>query len=310
MTRTNFKKSFYSNALESSQNYNTNPNSKSLHLISLIAEIPDARPIKRRRERLRGFSKRLRERSRPRSFRNEPSRNTPHAPSALRHRHTRKAALAMSAAALSVGSGAIGSTPIASQSFGSEIVELALPDAGVMRLSASQLTSSTSLKEALAQEEGVRLTVYSDAGGYATVGVGHRVTASDGLSVGDTITYDRAIDLLERDLDLAEGIVRDLVGDLPLFQHEFDALVDLAYNVGQGTVTPERSPALNAAIGRADYKAISDELMYQKVDGSFTSGLAYRSERRKAIFRHALYDDPRPEDVALPRTTQIEEELA
>lgn len=262
---------------------------------------PDSRPIARRKERIKGFTRRLRERSRSHRLPNEITPDALLRAAGTGRRRRRKAALALSAAAIGLGSGAFATTISASNTAENVTVEKVLPEAGLMRLDASQYTSSDRLKEAIAQEEGVRLTVYRDVGGHLTVGVGHRVTASDGLSLGDTISYDHAIDLLEQDLALAEGIVRDLVGDLPLFQNEFDALVDLVYNVGEGTVSAARSPSLNSAIAQGDHDAIAEQLVYQQSNGRFAPGLAYRSERRTAIFLHARYEDPRPAEVALAK---------
>ena len=87
--------------------------------------------------------------------------------------------------------------------------------------------------------------------------------------------------------------MRQLVGDLPLHQHEFDALLDLVYNVGIGNVSPSESPRLNAAIDAGDYDAIAAELDYTHAGGQFAKGLQYRSERRAKIFMEAAYEDPR-----------------
>jgi GH24 family phage-related lysozyme (muramidase) len=128
--------------------------------------------------------------------------------------------------------------------------------------------------------------------------------------VGDVITYDHAIDLLEQDLAASEAIVGALVGDLPLFQHEFDALIDLVYNVGEGTVSRANSPALHRAIENADYARIAEELIYQKAGGTFAAGLAYRSERRRSIFLEGLYEDPRPQNAALSTSSNIAADIA
>ncbi len=272
----------------------------------------DKRPIKRRRERLAGFTRRLRERSRNRHLQNLPSFYNRSAARLKWQGRRHKTAFALSAAAISLGSGGIATSTIAAM--GPLEVQASapaeMPDPQAMRVPADQLAASTQMMEALAQEEGVRLTVYRDLAGNPTVGVGHRVTAADGLNVGDVITYDHAIDLLEADLAASQTIVNGLVGDLPLFQHEFDALVDLAYNVGEGTVSASSSPALHRAIADADYERIADELMYRNAGGSFAEGLAYRSQRRKAIFLQGLYDDPRPHDAALPTSDDLLADIA
>ena len=162
------------------------------------------------------------------------------------------------------------------------------------RMNAALLTTSERMRKALAQEEGMRLTVYRDVAGYPTVGIGHLVLPEDGLRVGDRITREQAMDFLAADLAKAERAVADVVGNLKLYQHEFDALVDLAYNVGEGTLSPAKSPALNRAIASADYEGIAQELDYRFADGQVAGGLVHRSERRAQIFLEADYADVRP----------------
>jgi GH24 family phage-related lysozyme (muramidase) len=47
--------------------------------------------------------------------------------------------------------------------------------------------------------EGYRTVVYADIKGYPTVGVGHLVTAADGLSIGDVITDEQVLNLFYDD---------------------------------------------------------------------------------------------------------------
>lgn len=162
-----------------------------------------------------------------------------------------------------------------------------------VRQPATLLNVSSSFKQALVEEEGVREVVYRDVAGYPTVGVGHLISPADGLKVGQRVGYDRIMRFLDKDIAIAEAGVRRLVGDLPLLQHEFDALVDLVFNVGEGNVSKHRSPNLNAAITGKDYQAIADELAYHNAGGAVAKGLVYRSERRTQIFLDAEYDDPR-----------------
>ena len=166
-------------------------------------------------------------------------------------------------------------------------------DTPLARLPASDLRTSQQLREALVQEEGVRDVVYRDVAGYPTVGVGHLVTLADGLKVGDRVSYDRILDFLDDDLAEAEAAVIRVAGGLPLFQHEFDALVDLVYNVGEGNLSARESPRLARAIGAHDYDAIAQELEYRFAGGQMARGLAYRSERRTRMFMNASYGDPR-----------------
>ncbi|MCH2486280.1 MAG: lysozyme [Erythrobacter sp.] len=162
-----------------------------------------------------------------------------------------------------------------------------------MRLAAHKIGTSADFKRALIEEEGVRYIVYRDVAGYPTVGVGHLIDPQDGLRVGDRVSKRQVLEFLETDLADAERHVRELVGDLPLYQHEFDALVDLVYNVGPGNVAEDESPRLNAAIEARDYDAIAAELNYTHAAGQVARGLEFRSERREKMFSEASYEDPR-----------------
>ncbi|MBX7457181.1 lysozyme [Qipengyuania sp. 1NDH17] len=162
-----------------------------------------------------------------------------------------------------------------------------------IRKPAHLLKASEQFKQALIEEEGVRYTVYRDVAGYPTVGVGHLIRPADNLRVGDRISDEQVLDFLEQDLKTAERGVAKLVGDLPLYQHEFDALLDLVYNVGLGNVSEKKSPRLNAAIAAKDYDGIAAELDYTHAAGKVARGLEFRSERRAKIFMDAAYEDPR-----------------
>ncbi|WP_234033058.1 lysozyme [Erythrobacter rubeus] len=190
---------------------------------------------------------------------------------------------------------ALSAGPIAAQSQIADVEDAASYDLfdPTERRAASELTASERLIEAMIEEEGVRYDVYRDVAGYPTVGVGHLLLPEDNLRVGDTISHERAMDFLESDIAKAEDIVVRLVGDLPINQHEFDALVDLAFNVGEGTLSADESPRLNRAIEAADYDRIADELNYTTAGNRVAKGLVYRSERRQRIFMASDYSDPR-----------------
>lgn len=198
----------------------------------------------------------------------------------------RKAALALSAGAVGLTSAVTQYAPDPAQAAPVAID----PD---VRRPAVLLHASDALKEAMIEEEGARFTVYKDPAGFPTVGIGHLVTPADGLSVGQRVSEDRVLDLFEQDLRIAEAAVVRLLGYTPVNQNEFDALVDLMFNVGEGNLSAQKSPRLNAAIAARDYQGIADQLDYHHAGGGFLEGLALRSERRSNIFLEASYENPR-----------------
>lgn len=209
-----------------------------------------------------------------------------------RHSTRKRASLMMGAGAISLA--AFTGPPIPRAASHTSVPTTQPPgEADTVRRPAALLKASDEFKQALIEEEGVRYTVYRDVAGYPTVGVGHLIRAADKLRVGDRISEERVLEFLEHDLAEAERGVRILVGSLPLLQHEFDALLDLVYNVGLGNVSESESPRLNAAIQNGDYDAIAAELDYTHAAGRVARGLEFRSERRAQIFLDASYDDPR-----------------
>ncbi|OWV33006.1 hypothetical protein B5C34_05705 [Pacificimonas flava] len=163
-----------------------------------------------------------------------------------------------------------------------------------VRRAVAELKVSQKMKEVIRAEEGAVKEVYRDITGLPTVGVGHLVRPEDGLRVGDRIDDSQVMQFLTDDLKIAEEAVRRVVGDLHLDQYEFDALVDLAFNVGEKNISPEASPRLNRAIREGDYDMIANELNYT-LDrlGRQAPGLVNRSERRRRIFKDKSYADPR-----------------
>jgi GH24 family phage-related lysozyme (muramidase) len=241
---------------------------------------PVPRVLARMRERRRHAIEERRQRARPAEPRQRAS---------LLHRmHQRKAALALSAGVMGLSGAAMGT--ISAEPARAAAVQADTP---LVRLPARELRASQNLKEALVQEEGVRDVVYRDVAGYPTVGVGHLVTPDDGLRLGDRVSYDKILDFLDQDIAEADAAIARILGDLPLFQHEYDALVDLVYNVGAGVLSAKKSPRLMEAIAGHDYDAMARELEYRYAGGQMARGLAYRSMRRTQIFLNAAYDNPR-----------------
>jgi lysozyme len=78
-------------------------------------------------------------------------------------------------------------------------------------------------------QEGLRLSAYRDGGGVWTIGYGH----TKDVVPGETISSERAGQLLQTDLEVAEAVVSRLVV-VPLSDNQFAALVDFVFNEGAG----------------------------------------------------------------------------
>ena len=149
----------------------------------------------------------------------------------------------------------------------------------------ANLTTSKNGENFITKNEGgSKLTVYQDTALHDTVGVGHKVVPKDNLKQGDQITQTESDTLFSGDLATAEKGVKSLVGSLDLSQNEFDALTDLTFNVGVGTLK-NKSPALNTAIKNGDYKEMGRQLTYTKDSaGNRQGGLVTRSKDRTVLF--------------------------
>ncbi|KVN68795.1 peptidoglycan-binding protein [Burkholderia ubonensis] len=92
---------------------------------------------------------------------------------------------------------------------------------------------------------------YNDKNGYCTVGWGHLVDKKSCASLGfmadvSKISIEEAQAFFEKDVLIHEGYVKGAI-TAPLYQHEFDALVSLAFNVGHiSTVAPKLCQKINA----------------------------------------------------------------
>lgn len=89
-------------------------------------------------------------------------------------------------------------------------------------------TSDKGIKFIINEEGGIRLKAYRCQAGILTIGVGH--TGKD-VKEGMEITEEKAIELLKLDLRRFEDVVNKNI-NVTLKQHEFDALISLAFNIG------------------------------------------------------------------------------
>ena len=128
--------------------------------------------------------------------------------------------------------------------------------------------------------EGVRLTAYPDpaTGGVPwTIGIGSTRNVHPGM----VITLDEAKQRLREDLEDAEKAVTRLVTS-PLDQSQFDALVSLVFNIGEGNFS--RSTLLKK-LNAHDYLGASGEFMkWTKANGKVMLGLTRRRAAERDHF--------------------------
>jgi lysozyme len=89
-------------------------------------------------------------------------------------------------------------------------------------------------RKLIIQREGYRTVAYRDSVGIWTIGCGHTSMAGPPIVTPSmVITSQEVDDILSRDLAKFEFTVNTAV-TVPLADHEFDACVSLAFNIGQG----------------------------------------------------------------------------
>ncbi len=144
----------------------------------------------------------------------------------------------------------------------------------------------------IARFEGFRATPYNDAAvpPNATIGFGHKihdgpVTAADRATWG-TISEARGRELLASDLLNAERAVNTLVVPPFRFQHRFDAVVSLVFNIGTGAFsTSHLLELLNATRVR---RGAADEFLHWRYAGGKPILLPRRQVERRT-FLYGLY---------------------
>jgi len=126
--------------------------------------------------------------------------------------------------------------------------------------------------------EGLRLEAYQDSVGVWTIGYGHTL----GVTEGDTITKERALELLYKDVARFEATVnRDVI--VPLTQYQFDALTSFTFNLGGGNL---RSSDLLEYLNLGNYSAAANEFeRWVYAGGKKLEGLVKRRKAEAALFR-------------------------
>jgi len=132
--------------------------------------------------------------------------------------------------------------------------------------------------------EGVRSRPYRCPAHLWTVGVGHLI--GDGKLLPDsynrTFSQEEIDGILKSDLRRFELGVHKMLPNVPLRQHEFDALVSFCFNLGLGCF--QRS-TLRQALLRGNKKTAMESLVkYCRAGGKILRGLQIRRLDEKALF--------------------------
>ncbi|MEO1766774.1 lysozyme [Thiobacter aerophilum] len=154
------------------------------------------------------------------------------------------------------------------------------------RLPATLLIASAIALGSIALHEGYSSRAYDDGVGVQTVGFGS-TRKEDGTPVkpGDTVTPQRAVVMLARDANRTGREIAACIGDVPLYQHEWDALVSLAYNIGS-TAFCKSTIVKRLHQTPPDYAGACEAIkLWTKAGGRVLPGLV---KRREAEYRMCM----------------------
>ncbi len=133
---------------------------------------------------------------------------------------------------------------------------------------------------------------YRDIVGVWTIGYGH----TEGVGPqSKRLTQQEASELLHQDLDKRYARAVDAL-QLPLTQHQFDALVSFVFNCGPGAISARMK--IGRELRAMHWNAAADALLaWDKAGGVRVAGLTRRRRAERAMFLAA--DDP---STAIPTT--------
>lgn len=140
--------------------------------------------------------------------------------------------------------------------------------------------SNKGIEFLIKEEGGIKLKAYKCQAGVLTIGVGH--TGKD-VKEEMEITKEKAIELLKSDLRRFEEAVNKSI-KITLKQHEFDALISLAFNIGASAFT--KSTLVKKINTGADITNIEEAWkMWRKGGGKVLPVLVARRGREIKLYR-------------------------
>lgn len=139
------------------------------------------------------------------------------------------------------------------------------------RIQVAALSLSAAALVGLASHEGYVGQAYQDIVGVWTIGFG----TTDGVKPGQATDPVKALQRALTDAQKFEGALKECV-HVPLHQHEYDAYISLAYNIGPGAFC---GSTLVRKLNALDYPGACKEILrWNRAGGKVVRGLAVRRE--------------------------------
>mgnify|MGYP003640699809 CR=1 FL=1 len=144
----------------------------------------------------------------------------------------------------------------------------------------ASLTLSASALVGLAVHEGYRDEAYIPVkGDRPTLGFGD----AQGVKPGDKTDPVRALIRLNQQADVFQQQMRKCIGDVPLYQHEWDAIISWSFNIGSRAAC---GSTLVKKLQSFDYAGACQELLrWDRFNGAPLAGL---TKRRQSEYRQCM----------------------
>lgn len=155
--------------------------------------------------------------------------------------------------------------------------------------------------ELIASHEGFVDHVYRDPVGVETVGYGTTRPEAIERYRHSGISREQALAELRGDVERFESAMRRLI-TVPLNQNQWDAVVSLVYNVGEGVITPAQS-TFARLLNAGDYEAAASQMLRWTKAGDpprDLAGLVRRRQEERALFLEPVAAPDPPQPVELP----------
>jgi lysozyme len=138
----------------------------------------------------------------------------------------------------------------------------------------ASLTLSAAALIGIAVHEGYRESAYIPvAGDVPTIGFGD----THNVKIGDKTDPIRALIKLSQHTESFQKDLKRCIGDVPMYQHEWDAIVSWSYNIGTGAACKS---TLVKNLKMRDYSAACKELLkWNKFNGKELKGLTARRQQ-------------------------------
>lgn len=131
--------------------------------------------------------------------------------------------------------------------------------------------------------EGYSPFVYKDSVGVATIGFGHALLP--GEKIKTPLMGDAALALLQHDVSKRTAVLNTMI-DVPLSPDQYDAIADLAFNIGIGNF--QRSTLLKRVNAAEHQKVPPQFLLWDKAGGQVLTGLRVRRQAEAMLYKEGI----------------------